>query len=318
MKNSHQTAGAFPTMVTPYNEDGSVDLGAARALTAWYYENGCHGIFAACQSSEIFFLTEAERAALTRTVVDEADRLAAQSKDGRRMTIVASGHVGNTQEQQVHELNAIAAEGPDALILITNRMDMAWEGDDAWIRDCDKLVSQLPDIPLGVYECPYPKKRLLTEPMLRYCADSGRFAFIKDTCCDAAEIAKRVKILSGSTLQLYNANAQTLLETLRAGAHGYCSVMCNFHPKLYVYLCEHFADEPEKADIVQSFLGTAAFTEAMAYPVTAKYHLKEIAGLPFNSIASRARSQHELTDYQTSSIQQMHHLASEIEKALKL
>ena len=65
-------------------------------------------------------------------------------------------------------------------------------------------------------------------------------------------------------------------------------------------------------------LGTAAFTEAMAYPVTAKYHLKEIAGLPFNSIASRARSQYELTDYQTSSIQQMHHLASEIEKALKL
>jgi 4-hydroxy-tetrahydrodipicolinate synthase len=94
--------------------------------------------------------------------------------------------------------------------------------------------------------------------------------------------------------------------------------MCNFHPKLYVYLCEHFADEPEKADIVQSFLGTAAFTEAMAYPVTAKYHLKEIAGLPFNSIASRARSQYELTDYQTSSIQQMHRLASEIEKALKL
>ena len=318
MNNEQPTACAFPTMVTPYNQDGSVDLGAVRAMTAWYYESGCHGIFATCQSSEIFYLTEAERVSLTRTVVDEADRLAAQSKDGRRMTIVASGHVGNTQDQQVHELCAVAAEGPDALILITNRMDMAWEGDDAWIRDCDKLVSQLPDIPLGVYECPYPRKRLLTERMLRYCAESGRFAFIKDTCCQAAEIAKRVELLKGSTVQLYNANAQTLLETLRAGAYGYCGVMCNFHPKLYVYLCEHFAEEPEKADVLQSFLGTAAYTESLAYPVTAKYHLKEIVGLPISTISSRSRSQHELTDDQIASIKQMHLLASEFEKAYNL
>lgn len=314
MKRQKMHAGAFPTMITPYNKDGSVDLGAARAMTQWYYENGCHGIFATCQSSEIFFLTEAERVALTRTVVDEAARLAAAN--GRKMTIVASGHTGSTHDVQVHELSAVAAEGPDALILITNRLDTAWEGDDAWIRDCDRLADELPKIPLGVYECPYPKKRLLTEKMLRYCADSGRFAFIKDTCCDAAEIAKRIRVLEGSTVQLYNANAQTLLETLRAGACGYCGVMCNFHPRLYVYLCEHFAEEPEKADLIQAFLGTAAYTEKLAYPVTAKYHLQEIAGLPINSVFSRARSQYELTDYQRSSIRQMDLLANELEKIL--
>ena len=42
-------------------EDGSVDTGAMRAMVDWYYENGCGGIFASCQSSEIFYLTDAER-----------------------------------------------------------------------------------------------------------------------------------------------------------------------------------------------------------------------------------------------------------------
>ena len=79
-----------------------------------------------------------------------------------------------------------------------------------------------------------------------------------------------------------------------------------------------FADEPEKADLIQAFLGTAAYTEMLAYPVTAKYHLQEIAGLPLNAISSRSRSQYELTEYQKSSIRQMHLLASEFEKALKL
>ena len=70
------TAQAFPTMPTPFNRDGSVDTGAMRAMVDWYYENGCGGIFASCQSSEIFFLTEAERALLTKTVADRAAELA--------------------------------------------------------------------------------------------------------------------------------------------------------------------------------------------------------------------------------------------------
>ena len=316
MKNCTKKVGAFPTMITPYNTDGSVDLGAARAMTEWYYEKGCHGIFAACQSSEIFYLTEEERVALTRTVIDEANRLSALHPERPRMTIVASGHVASTYDQQVHELRAVAETGPDALILITNRMDIPNEGEDQWFRDCDRLAAAVPDIPLGVYECPFPYKRLLTEKMLRYCAESGRFAFIKDTCCDAALIAKRVEILKGSPVQLYNANAQTLLETLRAGAHGYCGVMANFHPQLYVYLCEHFEEEPEKADLLQAFLCTATMVEKLAYPVTAKYHLSEIVGLPISSIVSRVRSQYELNDYQKSCIRQLHLLATDSEERL--
>jgi dihydrodipicolinate synthase/N-acetylneuraminate lyase len=49
------------------------------------------------------------------------------------------------------------------------------------------LMERLPsDIPLGLYECPAPYRRLLTDEELKICIDSGRFVLIKDVSCDPA------------------------------------------------------------------------------------------------------------------------------------
>ena len=307
---------AFPTMVTPFGRDGAPDVGAVRAMMDWYAENGCGGAFAACQSSEIFFLSEKERVLLTETAVNRAKELTAAHPDRPRMSVVASGHISGRFEDQVHELKAIADAGPDTVILISNRMDIGNTGDDAWIRDTERLMEALPVVPLGVYECPYPYKRLMTDRMLSFCAESGRFLYMKDTCCDAALMAHRAEILRGTPMKLYNANGQTLLESLRGGASGYCGVMCNFHPDLYAWLCAHWDTDPGKAEALQAFLGTAAFTEALAYPVTAKYHLKEIIGLPLETIDSRTRPAAELTEYHKSCVRQMETLAAAMRAGL--
>jgi 4-hydroxy-tetrahydrodipicolinate synthase len=82
----------------------------------------------------------------------------------------------------------------------------------------NQILGAIPEATFGVYECPYPYKRLLSDKVLEAMAASGRFAFIKDTCCDAELIAHRVKVLNGRT-GLFNANSATLLETLRAGTY---------------------------------------------------------------------------------------------------
>ncbi len=306
MKKIFPLPGAYPTMITPYNADGTVDYGCVRALTEWYFEKGIDGIFASCQSSEIVYLAEADRVKLARTVVDTANRLAAEHPDRVPMNVVASGHISYDPDEQVRELCAMAETGVDAVILITNRMDIANTSEDAWIAETDRLISRLPDsVPLGAYECPLPYKRLVTDRMIDYCAKTGRFAFMKDTCCDAAVMARRCEIIKGTPMKLLNANGQTLLQTLRTGGFGYCGIMANFHPELFVWLCHNYDKEPEKADLVQSFIGTAAFTEQLAYPVTAKYHLSAFEGLPFKSLSARSRDMRELTDYHKESIRQM-------------
>lgn len=297
------------TMITPYKADGTIDYDTACKYVDWYYKNGLTGIFAVCQSSEIFYLSLEERVELNRRVYERAKAL------DPNFLVVSSGHVSDTLEDQARELNAIYESGTDALILITNRLDIHNEGDDVFIANAEKLLSMLPpDAKLGFYECPYPYKRLVTPKILDWCLSTGRFYYMKDACCDAAEIARRVQQLKGSHFKLLNANCQTLLETMRNGAHGYCGIMCNFHPKLYAWLGKNY--ESEKADLVQSVTGTFGFTEVgLPYPLTAKYHMN-LCGIPTENIA-RNRQSSELTDYARSCMQQMKLATDRLEEMLK-
>ena len=291
------------TMITPYRADGQIDYEAVDRYVDWYFENGLDGIFAVCQSSEIFYLTLEERVALNKRVYERAKAL--EKKSGRTFTVVSSGHVSDRMEDQIEELNAIWASGTDALILITNRLDPNNEGDDVWIKNAEELLCHLPaDAKLGLYECPHPYKRLVTPRILDWCLATGRFYYMKDTCCDAAVIAERCQQLKGSHFQLLNANCQTLLESMRAGADGYCGIMCNFHPALYAWLGHNFEADPEKAELVQSVIGIFGFTEVgLPYPLTAKYHMN-LCGNPTENVARNRRSE-ELTDYGRSCMKQM-------------
>ena len=290
------------TMITPYKKDGSVDYETAEKYVDFYFESGIDGIFAVCQSSEIFFLTLEERVELNRRVYARAKAL--EKETGKRFTVVSSGHISDTIEGQAEELNAVYESGTDALILITNRLDINNEGDDVFIANAEKLLAKLPpDAKLGFYECPYPYKRLVTPKILDWALSTGRFYYMKDTCCDAQEIANRCKQLEGSNFALLNANCQTLLESLRSGAQGYCGIMCNYHPKLYAWLGNNFEKEPEKAELIQSFIGTFGFTEVgLPYPLTAKYHMN-LCGIPTELITRKPGC--EMTDYAKDCMKQM-------------
>ena len=303
---------AFTTMITPYLTDGKIDFDTVDRYVDFYFESGIDGIFAICQSSEIFYLSLEERVALNRRVYTRAKAL--EKKHGRPFTVVSSGHVGDTLDEQIRELNAIWASGTDALILITNRLDPSNEGDDVFIENCRRLIAALPaDVRLGLYECPYPYKRLVTPRILDFCLASGKFYYMKDTCCDAALIRARCEQLKGSHFKLLNANCQTLLESMEGGADGYCGIMCNFHPRLYAWLMKNYPKED--AALVQAVTGTFGFTEVgLPYPLTAKYHMN-LCGIPTENIA-RNRESRELTEYAKGCMRQMKLAADRLEEML--
>ncbi len=309
--------GVYPTMITPYNEDRTIDYGAVRALVDWYWQKQCDGIFAACQSSEILFLSLEDRVKLSSVVKEEADKLAAADKSRAPMSIVASGHISDDRAEQVEELTLVAQTGVDAVVLISNRTDIENTSSEAWIEETESLLSALPaGTMVGTYECPRPYKRLLDDKMVEWIAKSGRFSFIKDTCCDALTIKKRIEQLEGSGVKLFNANGQTTLESLKYGADGYCGVMANFHPELYVWLCHNFKKYPEMAAKVSALLSMCCFTEALTYPCTAKYHLSKHENIPM-SLYARSAQRAALTYYQTSCVDQMNLLCRDMWEQVK-
>ena len=87
MRESFQK-GVYPVMLTPFTEENRIDEDALGKLTEWYIENGAAGLFAVCQSSEMFFLSLKERMRAARYIKKCA---------GNRVSVIASGHVQNDQ-----------------------------------------------------------------------------------------------------------------------------------------------------------------------------------------------------------------------------
>jgi len=283
--NNRFPDGVWPVMLTPFTSEREVDYKALEKLVNWYIDNGVNGLFAVCQSSEMFYLTLEERLEVAKCVLKAA---------AGRVPVIASGHVSDSMEDQIEEVNAMAETGVAAVILITNRLAKEDESDKVWRANCKTLLNGIKtDIPLGFYECPYPYKRLITVENIDWCAKTGRFYFLKDTCCDLRQIQEKLEAIKGTNLRLYNANTTTLLESLRSGAAGFSGVMANFHPKLYCWLCDHAEDE--KADELAAFLSVASLIERQYYPVNAKYHLQTIEGLPID-MTCRVKEADGMTD----------------------
>ncbi|WP_168123709.1 dihydrodipicolinate synthase family protein [Paenibacillus sp. HB172176] len=275
--------GVWPTMVTPFRSDGEVDYEALAQLVEWYIEGGVHGLFAVCQSSEMFFLGLKERIEIARFVVEKVKG---------RVPVIASGHTSCVMEDQIEEVKRIYETGIDAFVLVTNRLAGQEESDDVWKRNTEKLLAANPEVSFGLYECPYPYKRLMSPDLLAWCESTDRFLFLKDTCCDLAEMQARLQALKGGRLQIFNANSATLLESLKLGVAGFSGIMANFHPELYVWLTENWREQPEKASELQDFLGVASAVEAQSYPLNAKYSF-QLEGIEMR-LQTRAMEQGKL------------------------
>ncbi|MFN7025369.1 MAG: dihydrodipicolinate synthase family protein [Pseudorhizobium sp.] len=273
----HAMQGIFPVVITPFTSSNTIDWEGYGRLIEWYLEHGSSGLFAVCQSSEMVHLSLEERRDLARFTVEQV---------AGRVPVVASGHVSEAMEDQKTELQTIADTGVDAVVLVTNRLAAANEDGAAFQARMDDILCALPlDMPLGLYECPAPYRRLLTDDEVTWCAQSGRFAFLKDVCCDLPHLKRRLRLVAGTPLAINNANAAIAWPAMQAGAHGFSGVMNNFHPDLYRWIMDEGRNHPDLAAELDSFLVLSAMSEGSGYPKLAKHFHRRIG--TFNETHSR-------------------------------
>ncbi len=303
--------GIVPVMLTPFDDDHQIDFASLHRLVTWYLNHGADALFAVCQSSEMQHLTLQERVALSRAVVEQVDG---------RIPVVASGHVSDTPNAQLEELLAIAHTGVDAVVLVTNRLDVDNKGADAFKGSFEWLLARLPDdLPLGLYECPAPYRRLLSDAELKWIAETNRVLFLKDVCCDRQMIKKRLSVVADTQLNIVNANAAMALDAMQMGSHGFCGVFTNFHPDLYRWMYRNWAHDEALAAELGVFLALAGVAESMGYPALAKaYHqrLGTISTTKCRVLPDDILSQHWAVDVVLDKITQgTEHFRARIAKA---
>jgi len=287
-----------PVMITPFNLKAKVDLDAVAVLVEFYLEAGVKGFFANCLSSEMYSITEDERLELTRHV--------ARCVDGR-VPIVATGSFGLTIEDKADFTARIYDTGINAVILITGHYANVEDSDAILLRNFSKMFRLTHDIPLGLYECRAPYKRIITPDVFRHLLDTGRLVYHKDTSIDLEKVKAKLEALNQGNydLEFYDAHTPNAMYSLQMGARGMSSISGNFYPEILVWMCDH-ANDPDRREDVRWLQGELSRVDPLihiAYPLSAKYFLQK-RGLPVRTI-SRAHAL-ELTFEQKRTLDDIH------------
>ena len=271
--------GFIPVMLTPFKENGEIDFDGLTQLTELYLQAGAAGLFANCLSSEMYELTEDERLAITRHVVEVANG---------RVPVVATGTFGGPIAEQAEFAKKIYATGIQAVIVITSLLADANESDEVFMERMNELLQLTPGVIYGLYECPVPYKRLVTAKDLGELAATGRVVYHKDTSLDIDNVKGKIAATQGQRFGVYDAYMEHAVASLQAGSAGLSCIQGNFFPEVIVWLCANYNNPDQQAGIarVQQLLIETMPVIHYAYPTVAKYYLQK-RGFPISLYTRR-------------------------------
>jgi len=264
--------GAWPTMITPFAEDGSIDWGAYREMVAWYVTMGVGGVYANCLSSEMYDLSDEERVRLGREAAAVADG---------RIPVAATGNLGEGIDAHLDLCRRMAAAGVDVVMLVVPP-DLSTHEELA--RYYGTIAVRV-DAPLGLYECPVPRRFHLPDDLVAELADSGRYVAFKETSENMVRIRRLIERTQASPLSVLQACNAYLLDSVRVGGLGSMSIAAIHLPDLLrEIIAKGLAGDPD-ADRLQHLLSAIHLAQRCCHPQGSKYLLAK-RGLP---IAARCR-----------------------------
>jgi 4-hydroxy-tetrahydrodipicolinate synthase len=245
----------------------------------------------------MYSISEDERLELTRHIVKQVHG---------RVPVVATGSFGLTLTDKAEFTKKIYDTGIDAVILITGHYANVDDSDEILLSNFDRMFRLTPEIPLGLYECPAPYKRILSTEVFKKLLDTGRLVYHKDTSIDREKVRAKLELVKNNDkLEFFDAHTPNAMYSLQMGAKGMSSISGNFYPEILVWMCNNATDPSKRSEVewLQSELTRVDPLIHIAYPMSAKYFLRK-RGLPVRTI-SRAHVL-ELTPEQKTTLDDIH------------
>jgi len=267
---------ALCAMITPFTEEGALDLDGAQRLAERLVSHGCDGLVLSGTTGESPTTTDAEKSALV-TAVREAV--------GERATVVAG--VGTFDTRHTVEL-ARAAEkaGADGLLVVSPYYSRPPQ--DA-VEEHFRTVADATGLPMAVYDIPARTgTRIEPDTMLRL-AEHPRIVAVKDCSYD---FLGAQKVLARTELAYYAGCDEHNLALYAVGGAGYVSTVANVVPAQLRAVVDAFeaGDTPVAARLQQRATPLIEAMMAAGLPgtVTAKALLREL-GLPAGPVRAPLR-----------------------------
>jgi dihydrodipicolinate synthase/N-acetylneuraminate lyase len=209
--------GLFTIPVTPFTDDGALDVDSLRRLIAFCLEAGAHGIVAPVNASEFTTLTAEERETVTRVVIKETNRAIP--------TVIGVG--AKTTSEAVRYAKLAADSGADAVIAMP-----AFDPplDEQGCYDFYAAIATAIDLPtyiqdhepIGAGTGPRPGTPMSAELMARMLKEIGGVRYIKEESANTGyKIVRTLELAGDACWGIMGGKAgRYLLDEYRRGACG--------------------------------------------------------------------------------------------------
>lgn len=196
-------------MVTPFTDDGSVDLEAAGRVANHLAEHGHDGVVVSGTTGESPTTTTAEAGELLRAVIDAS---------AGRLKVVAG--VGTNDTAYSVELAEQAAKvGADGALVVTPYYSKPTQGG---VAAHFEAVASATDLPVMLYDIPGRTATVIAEDTFSRLAEHERIVAVKDAVGD---LARGVRIMQATGLAFYSGDDVLNLGWLTHGGCGLVSVV---------------------------------------------------------------------------------------------
>lgn len=179
-RNDIDWRGYFPAFITPFRENGDLDLDALRALVDHYVAEGMHGIMVNGTCGEWFSQTTEERELVARTVVEQA---------AGRLTVLV-GCSAYTAKEAAEIGRAALDAGADGVIATPPPYAKTFP--DETVAFFQELSDRLQG-PLGVYNWPHGTNVDIDAALASRLADIENVVAIKDSTPNAEQFYETVR-----------------------------------------------------------------------------------------------------------------------------
>ncbi|MFJ9408376.1 dihydrodipicolinate synthase family protein [Streptomyces sp. NPDC101393] len=226
--------GVVPPVCTPLDAQGEIDTPSLTRLVGHLVDGGVHGLFALGSTSEVAYLTDAQRATALEAVVKAAD--------GR--VPVLAGVIDTTTPRVLEHARTAAGLGADALVATAPFYTRTHPHE---IAAHFRRIRAAVDLPLFAYDIPVAVHSKLSAALVRELAEDGTLAGLKDSSGDEGGLRRLIVELGGRAgrstgpqpgFSILTGSELTVEAALLAGADGVVPGIGNVDPAGYVRLYE--------------------------------------------------------------------------------
>ncbi len=223
--------GSFVALITPFNEDGSVDIGGFRTLLRFHEENGTAAVLIMGSSGEVSMLTPDER----RMIITET----AKFKTGRMKFYY--GCTGPNTEATIDFVRYAGKEGADGAIIAAPAYICAPNEDI--VAYCLE-VADASEIPLGYYNNPPRVKTDLTTQDILRIAEHPNFTVLKESTSRVGQVAQLCAAKPDLSLMCCcSPNLGLVVPMMALGGHGTANMTGNLIPREMAVISKPWHDD---------------------------------------------------------------------------